>query len=345
MTINRNNFEAYLLDYLEGNLEPLLTADLMAFLAENPEFEKYIPDFETQVLPAGQLQFGYKEMLKKDFADIPSVTLQNFDEFCIASCEGILSQKDISRLHDYIAHHPEKQKDLDLYRASKLQPDLSISFSGNAKLKKTEPRTFPLRYLYLGLGIAASVALVFLLILNRNPEAGKVIPSMANQENKVINQDLPVAGKETVPAESNPSDRQQADRTEVKGTAAETTDQPEIADAAADTVREGFILAALDPIDPTLPAVDYPSLEIPPPATENAEHLQRAQHPAWSSSESFLGSLLARIDFWKTAEKAISGFNYLTESQLSISKTTDEEGNLTGLLLNTESYTITGKTK
>jgi hypothetical protein len=63
------------------------------------------------------------------------------------------------------------------------------------------------------------------------------------------------------------------------------------------------------------------------------------------TSDSFLGSLVSHIDFWKTAEKAISGLNYLTETQLSLDRTVDENGNLTSLVVNTESYTIEGSSR
>jgi hypothetical protein len=63
-------------------------------------------------------------------------------------------------------------------------------------------------------------------------------------------------------------------------------------------------------------------------------------------SESFwdtrTGMLINRLNFWKAAETAVTGFNYLTESQLSLEKKTDEQGRLTELLITTESYTISG---
>jgi hypothetical protein len=53
-------------------------------------------------------------------------------------------------------------------------------------------------------------------------------------------------------------------------------------------------------------------------------------------------SLAKRLNFWNAAETAISGFNYLTETQLSLSKTTDENGKLTGLAFGTQQYIISG---
>jgi hypothetical protein len=64
-----------------------------------------------------------------------------------------------------------------------------------------------------------------------------------------------------------------------------------------------------------------------------------------SFADSRLGSLLSRLDLWKTAETAITGFNYLTESNLSVDRTTNENGKLTSLLIQGESFAITEKIK
>jgi len=66
MTVNKNNFEEYMLDYLEGNLDPLLAADLMAFLAENPEYEKYLPEYDPNFSLAGSCEYPQKNLLKKN---------------------------------------------------------------------------------------------------------------------------------------------------------------------------------------------------------------------------------------------------------------------------------------
>lgn len=76
--------------------------------------------------------------------------------------------------------------------------------------------------------------------------------------------------------------------------------------------------------------------------------LVRRNAKAYSSSDNdpsalkYLASALKKLNFWKAAESAIVGFNYLTESDISISKTTDQNGKLTSLALTTEQYTFSG---
>jgi hypothetical protein len=345
MTINRNNFEAYLLDYFEGNLDPLLTADLMAFLAENPEFEKYFPDYDSALTLSDTLSFAQKNQLKKEFSDLPEITQGNFDEFCIADCEGLLDERDLTRLRDYISRYPERQRDFDLYRKIKLQPDTSLQYSGRNLLKKNR-RPANMRYLYFAMGIAASFALLFLLVF-RKP-AGSVytetLPANSGQiENTVQQPDaLPAASDThqntmTVPAGER---RPKASTTLTQAMSTGETHEPDNIIPA---------LAALAPIS----GVQVLSSVQPPPVSGhlkpvigiNQNQKQTRTYASDSFADTRLGSLLSRLDFWKTAETAITGFNYLTESKLSVDRTTDENGKLTSLLIQGESYTITGKIK
>jgi len=57
---------------------------------------------------------------------------------------------------------------------------------------------------------------------------------------------------------------------------------------------------------------------------------------------SILGSLVKKLNLWKAAETAVTGFNYLTETRLSLVKTTDENGKFSSLSLESEEYVTSG---
>ncbi len=68
-TINKNNIEAWLLDYSEGQLNEQELALLEAFLAENPEYRQWLSDFEPVYLPEEEsIVFKKKETLLKPAA-------------------------------------------------------------------------------------------------------------------------------------------------------------------------------------------------------------------------------------------------------------------------------------
>jgi hypothetical protein len=345
MTINRNNFEAYLLDYVEGNLDPLLTADLMAFLAENPEFEKYLPDYDNALTISGTLTFNRKNQLKKELSDLPEITRGNFDEFCIADCEGLLGERDLTRLRDYISRYPERQRDLDLYRKIKLQPDTSVRYSGRNRLKKNR-RPVNLRYVYFAMGIAASLALLILLVF-RKP-AGSVytetLPVNSDPiENAVRPPDaLPAVSdilQNTMPVPVIES-RTKASTVLIPATLPVETQMP---------YNTNHALTALVPIsgEPMLSSIQpLPvSVHLKPIIGHKQNQKQILAYASDSFADTRLGSLLSRLDLWKTADIAITGFNYLTESKLTVGRTTDDNGKLTSLLIQGESYEITGKIK
>ena len=343
MTINRNNFEAYLLDYLEGNLDPLLTADLMVFLTENPEFEKYLPDNESYALPADIRIFEYKQLLKKDFQHVPAVTSDNFDEFCIAACEGLLGKDDLNRLNAFVALNPDKRKDLDIYRNLRLQPDLSIKFTGKPALKKTGS-LFKLRYLYYGIGIAASIALIVFLFTGRSGNEIRIELPVATIDNSLSGK--PTGSESTGKASPFPPSLPAAKSNNAlridKNHHAEpvTHVEPALAD------REKVLLEKIEPLQNTSIQSKQYVIALQLPETQPGDNLpaeeDRNRKSPDVNNDSFLGALLARVDFWKTAETALDGFNYLTESNLSISKTLDEKGNLSGLQVNTERFSVKG---
>lgn len=345
MTINRNNFEAYLLDYLEGNLDPLLSADLMAFLAENPEFEKYLPDYDSNLSLAGSSEYSHKNILKKTFADVPAINAENFDEFCIAASEGILSDGEMTRLVKYISGDPHKQQNLDLFRKLKLQPDATEIFSGKSHLKKFPFRSNNFRYLYYTLGIAASLALIILLAVRKPVQnvytdihSGKLTDSGNTVQSPPV-----TSGEEVVPVNHDSArhaalqSRSNADNLPV---AAVQFPLPEPEDPELNAI-EPILNIQLASNTPTRGISGYLSQ----PGRYSGESSATDSSTAVSDnlfSETFFGTLISKVDFWKTAETAIQGFNYLTEAQLSIDKTTDESGKLTGLQVGMESYSISG---
>ena len=50
MTINKHNYEAYFLDYHEGNLTPQEVADLLLFVEQHPELKDEFESFENVTL-------------------------------------------------------------------------------------------------------------------------------------------------------------------------------------------------------------------------------------------------------------------------------------------------------
>jgi hypothetical protein len=347
MTISKNNFEAYLLDYIEGNLDALLTAELMAFLAENPEFEQYLPDNDNYSLSAVGYNFESKKLLKKDLADVPQINAGNFDEFCIAAGEGLLDNADLARLNEYMAEDPVLQRTFETYQKLRLRPDLSISCTEKHLLKKQDKKSFALRTLYYGLSIAASIAIIVLLISkNQGPYPTSSPQNLALnntseatvlQKDYLLTEDKIEAGLPSAVngEKNNHHTSKKAFKTQsIPGTETQYTEN--------NSGRETIPLEKLNPLAYSSIASGKPKdLNLKSAVSEKTQNSTDAFSEI-SGNETRFTALLSKVNFWKTAESAISGFNQLTEAKLSISKTVDESGKLMSLQVQTESYTIAG---
>lgn len=344
MTIHKGNIEAYLLDYLEGNLDALLTAELMAFLSENPEYEKWIPEYDGHVCDEGDPVFDNKLLLKKDFKDVPHIGEHNFEEFCIASGEGLLETKDKARLDEYLALHPEKQRIFEAYGKIILQPDYLVAYPDKKTLKKREPVVIPLRFLYYATGIAASLVLVFLLV-SRKPADQVISASMpakstidTNQKDNPVKEIKSPAVTASEPATSLPARDRTPDEAE--------SPEEEIPSTGAKTGNQ-VMLAAIEPIttaqispETKLPGIRK-SVNNPEITDETTATAEIAPEPEKTPAR-LLGSLVKKLNLWKAAETAVTGFNYLTESRVSLVRTTDENGKFSSLSLESEDNFISG---
>jgi len=147
MVINRNNCEAYFIDYHEGRLPEKLAAELMLFLEANPDLKDAFDDFESVMLePDNETVYRPKASLMRSEATGISLA----DEAAIARLEG---DPGVDRVDgdDSAALH-------ELYRKTKLQPDPGIVYPFPDSLKKRTALAVPV---YVRFAAAAAILLLF----------------------------------------------------------------------------------------------------------------------------------------------------------------------------------------
>ena len=179
MKINRNNYESYFIDYLEGNLDESLVDDFIEFLTSNPDLKEELSMFEPVSVEPGNIVFGKKELLFKEHFDLES----EFNHAAVASFEGDLSDTEKAAFDKYIAAHPEKQEELTLFAQTKLIPDENIVFSKKNRLyKKTLVKTITL----WGSRVAAVLVLAIsvFLFIQRNESKNTISQEVATVEEK-----------------------------------------------------------------------------------------------------------------------------------------------------------------
>lgn len=134
MNINKNNYEAFFLDYHEGTLSAQQVADLFLFLSLHPELKKEFEEFEHIVLEdLSAPVFENKDLLKKN------ITADNREDYFIRAVEGTLHPSELKILEDFLAKHPEYQAEFILFKKTKLHANTSVVFESKDNLKQLTP--------------------------------------------------------------------------------------------------------------------------------------------------------------------------------------------------------------
>lgn len=154
------NYEAYYLDFLEGNLSEQEHALFLAFMEDHPELR--LDDESTFVFTSEQIHLdqSVKNNLKEIAFDQDTITSANVEQFLIAETEGILSKNKLNELANFVKEYKSLVQLQKLYGFTHLSPDLSIVFDEKSALKQT--RRIAL-WPVISFAAAASVAAIFLI--------------------------------------------------------------------------------------------------------------------------------------------------------------------------------------
>ncbi|MFZ4549645.1 MAG: hypothetical protein ACOYN4_19515 [Bacteroidales bacterium] len=138
MKINRDNYEAYFLDYHEGQLSPEMVNEVLWFVENNPDVQDIFNEFEVvSLVNEPSIVFDKKSALKKnDIYATSSIHELNYDEFLISEAEGLLSNEQLQSLNEFIALNPALAKERMLYSLAHLEPENEIVFENKESLKK-----------------------------------------------------------------------------------------------------------------------------------------------------------------------------------------------------------------
>lgn len=156
MKINRNNYESFFIDYLEGNLDERLVDDFIEFLTNNPDLKEELAMFSPVAVEPADLEFGKKELLYKERFDLES----EFDKAAVANLEGDLNPSEKAEFENYITNHPGKKHDLELFGKTRMIADESVVFQKKSKLY----RTTTLKTIFYWSGRVAAVLAIALLV-------------------------------------------------------------------------------------------------------------------------------------------------------------------------------------
>lgn len=156
------NYEAFYLDYLEGNLSEEDTQMLMQFLEEHPECRLEEEEF-VLLEDDNALTFNGKHDLKH-VDEAGAIAMDNVEHFMIAEAEGILPEDKVAELDTFVADNADLEQTRKRYAAVYFEPETMV-YGGKSDLKQR--RTIVLWPYVSGAAAAAVVAIVMLTNIGR----------------------------------------------------------------------------------------------------------------------------------------------------------------------------------
>ncbi len=139
MEINKENNEAYYLDYVEGNLSIEATNMLLSFFEVNPELKEDLEGFDEDLIlsPIETATFDF-DFLKQVEFETSTITSSNVEEFSIAFMEGGLSPVKQEELKRFLALAPNQSHLIahETFQNLKLTPVVETIYPNKSELKK-----------------------------------------------------------------------------------------------------------------------------------------------------------------------------------------------------------------
>lgn len=133
MKINRDNYEIFAIDYIDGTLSKAEKALFESFLSENPDIKEEMKGLDETILEAGPVSSDLKEELYRN--DLPSD--EELEQMMVARLEKDLSSKEENQLLQWIKQYPDLKKNWSLIALTRLEAQ-NIPFNNKDLIRVAE---------------------------------------------------------------------------------------------------------------------------------------------------------------------------------------------------------------
>lgn len=331
--INIENYEAYLLDYMEGNLSKEDVVALQSFIVLRPELDIDLSELELVELNSDALQFEGKNELKKSPAQLLS------DEQYINYIENNLTAQDRKAVEAIAAKYPEAHTELELYKKTIVTPDSTIVFENKSSLKKETKVLWLFSRQTLSMA-AAILLLVAFVVLFRLYNNGTTTELSSNKNNSITNTTIQkvndkVAPTNTVSTPTEALNSVEQNLTAQKVTSTKTFTRIKNTNNSVKDLTSKEIspeeLAKQTPItntvsfnNPETTTITAIAKELTKPVNEaNSKSTYVIIEKAFDEDEKTLASNQTS-GFWQKAKKAINGLNKMGVKNVSVAESNKE---------------------
>lgn len=131
--INFSNYEAWLLDYAEGNLSAEDTAELLLFMEQHPELQTDVDNLMEFTLTSDEIiSADFKQQLYKDDAAFK----EHFENLCIAFYDKTITAPEKNELESILKQNPHWTKKFKAFAHTYIQQESDLEFTAKSALKK-----------------------------------------------------------------------------------------------------------------------------------------------------------------------------------------------------------------
>lgn len=137
MNINRENYQEYAMEWLEGTLGTADHAAFVRFLDANPDIRYELEDLTEAIQIEPEAKSGTPDFSSlKQNINLKSPNHHNINEFIIARMDGELNEVSCQQLEAWLLQNPEYLRDVAALEATRLQPDQTVTFSDKGLLQQ-----------------------------------------------------------------------------------------------------------------------------------------------------------------------------------------------------------------
>jgi DNA-binding transcriptional ArsR family regulator len=158
MNVDKSNYEIWLIDWLDGNLNEIQCEHLLCFLNENPDLKEEFDELATFRLKPSGKSFPAKDRLKKTPTTLSD---SQFEYLFVAYLENDLSSEQQTELRESIELDSEKKLSFELIQKLKLSP-VSLSYKYKHRLIRRTIVQNVIRLSIIGLSAAAITTLAII---------------------------------------------------------------------------------------------------------------------------------------------------------------------------------------
>ena len=175
MQIDRSNYEIWIIDWLDGNLNSYQAAQLNLFLDQNADLREEFNNLTNSKLLSPPITFQNKGNLKKSSSDITQI---QFEYLCAAYLENDLTISQKEEIDEIVKKSPARKKTFDQIQRTIIVPEKTGYNHKNLLLKRTAYKKV-IWLVVKSLSIAAAISLIIIVYTHIPPATSSRISKSA----------------------------------------------------------------------------------------------------------------------------------------------------------------------